>query len=212
MGIVYVTYLKTGSLPGQATGSQGRHSPFMGHLRQRIGLVHELGKLVGPEERVDDRRQRLGIDQVGGRENLVVTHIHPFPDGPGHAGKTHAELVHQLFSHGPHPPVTQVVDIVHIGLGIDQLNEVLDDLDDIPPGQHPVLDIGLQSQFLIEPVPPYFSQIISLIGKEKLVNDIPGCRFIRRFSIPELPVDVHHSLFLRVTGIFLKGIVYDGKI
>ncbi len=50
MGIVYVAHLKPCTLTREAAGSQGRETALVGHLRQRVGLVHELRQLVGAKE------------------------------------------------------------------------------------------------------------------------------------------------------------------
>ena len=43
---MYVTDFETGTLTGQATGSEGREPTFVGDFGKRVGLVHELGKLA----------------------------------------------------------------------------------------------------------------------------------------------------------------------
>ena len=91
----------------------------MGHFGQRIGLIHELRQLVRSEERIDDRRQRFGIDQVYRCKHFVVAHVHPFADRTRHADETYAELVGQLLAHCAYAAVRQVVDIVHVGLRVD---------------------------------------------------------------------------------------------
>ena len=99
----------------------------MGHLCQWVGLIHELRQLVGAKERVDYRRQGLGIDQLGGGEHLVVTDIHALTDSTRHTGQTDAKLVVQLLARGTHTTVRQMVDIVHVGFLIDKLNQIFDD-------------------------------------------------------------------------------------
>ncbi|MFO7900562.1 MAG: hypothetical protein R6V58_16060, partial [Planctomycetota bacterium] len=39
------------------------------------------------------------------------------------------------------------------------------------------------------------------------IDDISGSGFIRRFCVSQLPVDVKHRFFFRVTGVFLQCIV-----
>jgi len=53
--------------------------------------------------------------------------------GPGGLSRheTYRELIRQLFAHGAHAAVRQVVDIVHVGLGVDQLDQVFDNGDDV---------------------------------------------------------------------------------
>ena len=40
--IVYVTYLEAGALTRQTARTQGRETTLVGHLSQRVGLIHEL--------------------------------------------------------------------------------------------------------------------------------------------------------------------------
>ena len=50
MGIVNVTYLESGTVSGQTTGSQRGQTSLMGQLAQRVILIHELGQLGRSEE------------------------------------------------------------------------------------------------------------------------------------------------------------------
>ena len=54
VGIVDVTHLESGALTRQAAGTQGTHTALVGHLGQRVCLIHELAQGVGAEEGVDD--------------------------------------------------------------------------------------------------------------------------------------------------------------
>ena len=119
MGIVHVAHFESGALTRQTAGPQSRQAALMGHFGQRIGLIHELRQLVRSEERIDDRRQRFGIDQVYRCKHFVVAHVHPFADRTRHADETYAELVGQLLAHCAYAAVRQVVDIVHVGLRVD---------------------------------------------------------------------------------------------
>ena len=184
----------------------------MRQLRQRVGLVHELTELVGPEERVNDARQGLRINQVHRRKHLVIPHIHPLPNGPRHPRKPDAELIGQLLPDSPHPPVTQVVDIVDIGLRVNQLDQVLDNGDHILARQHLDLARNIQIQFLINPEPPHIPQVIPLVREEELVDHIPCRSLIRRLGVAQLAVDIHHRFLLRVTRVFLQRIVNDRVI
>ena len=56
VGVVYVTYLETGTITAQTTGTEGRHTTFVRDLSQRVLLIHELAQGVRTEIAVDDRR------------------------------------------------------------------------------------------------------------------------------------------------------------
>ena len=105
-----------------------------------------------------------------------------------------------------------MVDIINIGPGIYQLDQMFDDFDNIFFGQNSHLRFDIQIQFFIDPVTTYFSEVITFIREEKLVDNIAGCSFIRRFRITQLPVDMKHCFFFRVTRVFLQGVVNNGKI
>ena len=86
----------------------------MRHFRQRVRLVHELRELVRSEETVDHRAQCLGIDQIGRREDLVITHIHALADGTCHTRQSHTELAVQLLAYRSNATVRQVVDVINV--------------------------------------------------------------------------------------------------
>ena len=66
VGGVHVAHLEAGALAGEAAGPEGREPPLVGDLRERVGLVHELRQLARPEELLDHRRHRLGVDRSCG--------------------------------------------------------------------------------------------------------------------------------------------------
>jgi len=70
----------------------------------------------------------------------------------------------------------------------------------------------VESQLLVDPVTSHIPQVITFVGEEKLVNDIPGSRLVRRFGITQLTVNVQNGFLFGVTGVFLQGIVDDREI
>ncbi len=81
VGRVDVTNLEAGAFTGQAAGAEGREAALVGDLRQRVGLIHELGQLAGTEELLDHRRNRLGVDQVVGHQAVDFLQAHALLDG-----------------------------------------------------------------------------------------------------------------------------------
>ena len=63
VGIVHVSDLKSCPISGKAAGAQGRKTPFMSQLAQRVILIHKLGKLRGTKKFLYGCRHRLDIDQ-----------------------------------------------------------------------------------------------------------------------------------------------------
>ena len=131
MGVVHVAHLEAGALTRQTAGAEGTHTALVGDFGKRVGLVHELAQSIGAEECVDHRRDGLGVDEVDRSEYLVVAHVHALADGARHTCQAHAELVVELLAYGAHAAVAEVVDIVDIGLGVDKLDEIFDDGDDV---------------------------------------------------------------------------------
>ena len=112
---VHVADFESGALTRKTARSQGRKTPLVRDLRQRVGLIHELRELAGTEELADGRHHRFGVDQVvrHGRRHFLV-HRHLFLDGAFHAHQADAELVFEQFAHRAHAAVAQVVDIVDV--------------------------------------------------------------------------------------------------
>ena len=124
---VHVAHFESGALAGQTAWSEGRETPLVRDLRERVGLIHELRKLARSEELADGGHHRLGVHQVvrhGRRHFLVDRHL--FLDGALHAHQADAELVFQQFAHRAHAAVAQVIDIVHRADALAQLQQVLD--------------------------------------------------------------------------------------
>ena len=110
--IVYVTYLEAGTLTRQTARTQGRETTLVGYLGQRVRLIHELRQRVGTEERIDNARDSLGVDQVSRREHLIVADVHALTNRTAHTGQTDRELVRQLLTNGTDTTVRQVIDII----------------------------------------------------------------------------------------------------
>ncbi len=211
VGIMNVAYFKTGTLTGKTTRTECRHPTLVRNLCQRVGLVHELRKLVRSKKRIDHGRQGARVDQINGLEIFVVANIHSFFDGAGHPCQPHAKLRVELLTHGPHPSVAQVVNIIHYGFGVDQADQVFYDKNNILGGQHALIGVDIQSQFFIDAVTSHFAQIIAFFTEEQALNNITGGLFIRRFGISQLTVDLFHRFLLGI-GIVLGECVENNMV
>src|SRR5207247_745387 len=60
---VDVTNLEPGPFTTQSARTQGGKPPLVGNLRERVGLVHELGELTGAKEFAHRSHDRFGINQ-----------------------------------------------------------------------------------------------------------------------------------------------------
>ena len=163
---MYVTNLKSGTLSRQTSRSQSRHTTFMGHFGQRIRLVHKLRQSIRPEECIDYRRNSLGINQIDRCKYLIVPNVHTFTYCTWHTSQSDTKLVIQLFTYSSYTTVTQVVDIINIGLRINQLNKIFDNLDNILFRQDLYIGRSGQIQFFIDSITSYLTQVISLFREE----------------------------------------------
>ena len=112
VGGVHVADLEPGPLPGQAAGAHGRQAPLVGQARQRVGLVHELRQLRGPEELLDGGHHGPDVDQGLGGDGLDVLGGHALADHPLHAGQADPDLVLDQLADRADAPVGEVVLVV----------------------------------------------------------------------------------------------------
>ena len=157
MCIVNVTHLETCSFTGKTTWPQCGQSSFVCNLGQRVRLVHELGQLVGSEERIDHGRQCLCVDQIYRCKHFVVTNVHTLTDGTCHTCQTYAKLLGQLLPNGSNTTVGQVIDIINLRFGVDQLDQIFNNGDDIFFGQNLFVHSDIQSQFFVHSVTTYLT-------------------------------------------------------
>ena len=102
-----------------------------------------------------------------------------------------------------------MVDIVDRSVRVNQLNEILDNLDDIILSQHTHIRVGIQSELAVDTVAAYLAQVITLVREEQVLEHLACAGVIGRIGVTQLAIDVQHSLFLRVAGVFLQGIEDD---
>ena len=108
----------------------------MGNLRKGILLVHKLRQRIRTKVGIDNRRDGLRIDKVHRRKYLIITHVHTLTHSARHTSETYAELIIELLTYGAHAAVGQVVNIIYLGIAVNQLHQVLDNLNDILFCQH----------------------------------------------------------------------------
>ena len=212
MGVVYVTNLKTSALAGQTTWPECRNTPLVRDFRQWVGLIQELRQLAGSKKGVDHRRKGTGIDQVNRSKDLVVTYVHPFPDGTRHTRQTYPELSVQLLTYGAYPAVFQVINVVDFCHLVHQGHQETNDGDDVFFRQHQYLFRDIQLQFLVDLVAPYFTQVVAFIREEQLLDDATCRFFIGGISTAQLAIDVLYRFQFRTGRVLLQGIIDNGVI
>ena len=194
MSVVYVANLEACTFSRETAGAEGRHTALVGNFGQRVSLVHELRQRVGAEEGIDYRRDCLGIDEVDGAEHLVVAHVHALADSAGHTVETYTELVVELLAYSAHAAVRQVVDIVHVGTGVDKLDEVADNGDDVFLGEHTHVGRDAEAELAVDAVAAYISKVIALLREEEVGNDFARRSIVWRVGVAQLSVDILDSL------------------
>ena len=175
----------------------------MRDFRQGVGLIHKLGQLVRTEERVDNRRQGLRVDQVNRGKHLVVTNVHPLADGPCHTCEAYAELRRQLLPYRTYTSIGQVVDIIDFRFGIDKFDQIFYDGDDIFLGQDLLVHSDIESQFLVHSIASYLAQIVTLVGEKQLIDDTTCRLLIGRLGITQLTIDMLDRFLFGVGRILL---------
>ena len=105
-----------------------------------------------------------------------------------------------------------MVDIIDSCLRVNQLYEEFDNLNNILFGQNPYIHIGVESQLLVDSVATYFTQVVTLVREEQVLDNLTCTCIIGRIGITQLAIYVEHGLLLRVRRVFLKRIEDDGVI
>ena len=173
MGGVHVAHLEAGALAGQTAGPEGREAPLVRDLGERVGLVHELRELAGPEELLDHRRDRLGVDEVVRHERLDLLQAHALLDRALHAHQADAVLVLEQLAHRAHAAVAEVVDVVDGALAVLEIDQVADDLEDVALGQDLLLEGLVDAELEVELEPADLGEVVAL-GVEEQVDEEVG--------------------------------------
>ena len=161
MRIVYVAHFKTGTLAGETARTEGGETALVRHFGKGVGLVHELRQCVRTEEAVDNARDGLGVNQVGRGKYFVVANVHALADGAAHTGQTYGKLITQLFANRTHTAVTEVVNIVNGCLGVDEFNEILDNLNDILLREYAHVFISVKVQLFVDAIAAHLSEVVA---------------------------------------------------
>ena len=207
-----VTYLKTRTFTTQAPWSESRNTAFVRNFTEGVRLVKELRQLRRTKERIDNTRQGTSINQVNWCENLIVTDVHTLTNSPRHTRQTNAKLGIQLLTYRAHTAISQVVNIVNLCTVINQTHDVLNDSDNIIFGQNQSCHINIRFQLTIDFVTTYFTQVVTLIREEQLVDNTTSRFIIWWVSATQLTINIIHRFNFRRRRVFLQRVVYNGVI
>ena len=117
-----------------------------------------------------------------------------------------------MFTYSPYPTVGKVINIIDLSFGVDQLDQIFYNGNDIFLGQDLLVHSNIQSQFFVHSITSNLSKVITLIGKEQFIYNTTCCFLIGWLSITQLTIDMFNSLFFRVRWILLKGVMDNGII
>ena len=210
---MHVAHFEAGALTRQAARPEGRETPLVRELGERVRLVHELRQLGRPEERLDHRRHRAGVDQVVERDLLGIgVDAHPLLDQPRHARQADRELVRDQLTHRADAAVAQVVDVVRVPAAVRQVDQVADDRDEVVLGEDGVVRVGLEPEPLVDLVPAHAPEVVALRVEEQALDLLPRRLQVRRVAGPEQGVDLLEGLGLAVGRVLLQRVLDQRRL
>ena len=175
-----VPHLEARALTRQATRPKRGQTTLVRHLGQRVGLVHELRQLAGPEERLDHRGYGPSVDQIVDVDLLGIrVDRHPLLDQTRHTAEADAELVRDELTHGPHPTVTEMIDVVRVPTALVEFDEVSDDGDEIVLREDGLRPRDIDLEALIDLVATDTAEIVALWVEEDPLEGLTGGLNIR---------------------------------
>jgi hypothetical protein len=202
---MHVANLKTGALAVQSARTQRRQPALVGQLRQRIGLVHHLRKLAAPEEELDRAADRLAVDQLGDAAELVrIAQTHPLGDRAAQLEKSLTQLLGGQLVDGPQAAVTQVIDVVHLELGLagTQQQQVLETTDQVVDHQRHHVVGRFDIQLAIQAEATHLAQPVPVLVIEFLFKQLAGFLQLRRIARTQAGVDLQQRLFVGPRPVF----------
>ena len=121
-----IAHFKSGAVAAQATRPQRGQPALVRQLGQRIDLIHELAELRAAKEIANDRRERLGIDELLRRHLLdaLIEQRHAFLDEAFRARKADAALVGEQLADGANATAAQVVNVIHAALALLEAEQI----------------------------------------------------------------------------------------
>ena len=84
-------------------------------------------------------------------------------DGAAHTGQTYGKLIAQLFANRTYTAVTEVVNIINGCLGVDEFNEILDNLNDILLREYAHVLIGVKVQLFVDAIAAHLSEVVAFL-------------------------------------------------
>ena len=117
-----------------------------------------------------------------------------------------------MLTHRAYTTVRQVVNIVNLGLVVDQGNYVTHNGDNVFLGQYQVVIVDIGQQLAVDFETTYFAKVVTLVGEEQFINDTASRLVIRWIRTAQLAVDIVYRFYFTGSRVLRQGIVDDGKI
>src|SRR5690606_3313533 len=122
------------------------------------------------------------------------------------------ELGKKLLTHRADATVAQVIYIINFGLPVGQANQVFDYGNNIFLAQHFSVQADVQAEFAVDLIAADFSQVITLIGEEQLLDNPAGGFIVGGIGTPQLTIDMLNGFQFRIGGVLVQGIIDNGII
>ena len=173
----------------------------MRDLRQRIGLVHELGQLRAAEELAHRRRDRLGVDQVVRHGRVDLDRAHALAHRALHAQQADPELILHQLADRAHAAVAEMVDVVDLAAAVLDLDQLPHHADHVDRAQHAQRVLGLEAEARVHLDPADRRQVVALGIEEQAVEQVLRGVQIRRLARAQHPVDVEQRVLARRAAV-----------
>ena len=181
----------------------------MGQLCQRVGLVHELGKLGASEELPHSRDHRPDVDQRGGRGGGRV-HLsgHAFLDDALHPEQSDTDLILDKLAHCSDSAVAQMVDVVRADDAVVNLDHPPQQGNDVAGRESQFSEVVsvVNVQLAVELVASHSAQIVSPGVEEQIFQQVLGVLHVGRLAGAQPSIELQQRLFLSGDA----GVLVDG--
>ncbi len=203
---VHVAHLEARALARQAARAKRRKTALVGDLGQRVGLVHELGKLRGAEEFAHRRRRRFGVDQVLRHHRVDLDRGHPLLDRALHAQQADAILIFHQLADRPHAAIAEVIDVVDLAAAIAQVDQRLDHRQNVRLAQHAHGVFGVEIEAHVHLDAADRRQVIALGVEEQRREHRFRAVDGRRFAGAHHAIDVEQRVLARGVLVDLQRV------
>ncbi len=213
---VNVTDFHARTVAAQATRTKRGKTTLVGHLGQRVVLVHELAQLRSSEELLQRSGDRTNVDQRLRGDGVDVLGGHAVAHDTLHAAHTGAKLVLHQLADGTQTTVAEVVDVVGLNQDVDALGvgdllyalvecaDVVDRGDDVVHGQDALVERQVQAELLVDLVPTNLCQVVTLVVEVVVVQQRLSGLARRRLTGTQTLVDVEQGLVGGGDGVLLQ--------